>query len=610
MGKRVGILTRGVTLSVIGAAAGLTGLGLLGASLAQEAAANDVSSAQTPSQEASAAANPADAGAVDESAPVPVETVVLGEPIEAAPLASDAFSIGGLKPGQGEFPANLWSGANVDQLAFLFERAPNRPVAPAMGALARRVLLSSGSAPEDATPALHEQKLIAAMNAGFVSEATTIAGLSATRYSQTLASSALYQGDAETACAIAERDNTGRRDRFWVKLRVLCYALAGERNAADLTYNVLAERQALSEADQAYLQAALAFASGVEPKEPVAPIESALHIAIASKISAPLSPEILHSASGGVLASLVAHENVDLATRIAATRAAIAMGAAPASQLRPLLEAAEFSVAELGGVRQAMQSKADDPLTDALAFQALSAMSAPEFARDRAVLVGSVISEAISFDAAFARALLYADDIKSFDGLLVDPDTASGFALSMMAVGDRAAAGQWLGMMLGDNGSIVDLSEAQADQFVSRLLLLSVLDPQGASTLAERAGVVLDRDDGLIGADFVQLAEGELANIVDAAFVASADDIRGQAGLIALAVAGPAMSGSAVEGVVFDRVLDVLDDPALKDRLEFELRWAAQYASLAHASLSGVSGSPQRTADGGIPTPSRKPRAR
>lgn len=537
--------------------------------------------------------------------PASVESLDLGDPVETTTLASDAFSIRVLEEDEGALDPSLWRGARADQVSFLFDQAPKGSELPSVNALARRVFLSGGDAPTGADVALHEKKLLTMIDAGLLDDARSIAGLSAVPYDKANATLALYSGDVATACSRASRVTSADRDLFWVKLRVLCYVASGERNAADLTFNVLTERDALSTSEKAYLQAAISQAVPVSE-----PVTNALTLAIANGIDGGISPAMIVDAPGGVIVAIAQNENAALATRITAARTGVAMGILPATILPPLLQAVELSVVELGNVRNALQARPDDPTTDALVYQAVSEMSAPEFARDKAALIADTISAARSFEVVYARSKVYASDIEQMEGLLASPEMAAAFALSSAVNGDREAAFVWLSGMLGDAGSIVNLSEAQAASFVEKVTLFANLDGVAAAALAERAGVILGEDKYAALLKHIPMDDGKLAQVIDAAFDANASQSVGQAGLVALVVADQASFGGKVEGVVLDRALSILDVPTLRNQIAFERALATRYRHIAPQAPAAAARDDEVVEEGGIRTPRIKPRGR
>lgn len=537
-------------------------------------------------------------------------------PVEATPLARDAFATGLLSRSEGALAPDLWRGARPETLAVLLDLAPPRPASPAIGEAMRRVLLSAGETPPGATSALGGRKLLALARAGFIEEARTIASLSNAprgdpHVGRALAVADLLEGRPEEACRRNAGLSSGRDEIFWVKLRVLCYALAGERDAAELTFDILRERGAVEPADEPFL---LALTTGAAPKTPPAP-ENALHLAALRQLGLPLAPELLAVADAGVLKAVARDENLDIATRAAAAQKAAAMGVMSREALAAVYAAASVDVAEIAQAPERARARPDDPMTDILLYKSVSQMSAPEFLRDKAARIALALEAARSFPRAYAASLLYADDIRALEGAIVAPSEAAAFALARMAAGDGESAAGWLSAMLGTDG-LAGLTEEQAMAFIDLTSLLAALDPAAARRIADRAGVVLDDPmararAAWAGASAPRHGEPEtLAHILEAAFEAARADIPGQAGLAALAASGAASSGDPLAGVIVAQSLRAAGLESLRRRLAFETAWKARFAAAAPAAEApGTAAAEPAESDDGI-TPRLKPRRR
>lgn len=509
--------------------------------------------------------------------------IALPEAVETAPLARDAFSTGVLDRASGALAPTLWDGADPQVIDYLLTLAPTRPSTPSVGEAMRRMLLSPGSAPQGAPPSLGGKKLLALARAGFFEEARTVASLSNAGRGdpwtgQALAVADLLEGNTQAACRRGANLASGRDAPFWVKLRVFCYAEAGEQDAADLTLNILREQGLLSEADIAFLTA---VAIGAASKAPLAP-ETPLQFAVARSLGLPIAPGLIVNAYGGVLAAIARDETFDVATRIAAAERAVAMGVAGPEILSGLFESVAFDLPELANAATAARQRPGDPLTDALLYQSVQEMSAPEFIRDKAQRIATALGVADAFHRAYALSVLYADDIKALEGVLVAPQEAQRFAAARMAAGDAVGAAQWLRAMVGEGASVAALPEPLALAFIDQVNLLALLDPQTAAQVARAAGVSLLQGPPLAagGAEDRSADRDAVstARILEAAFDAAIDGKAGQAGLAALA-ASNITAGGEVEAVIVNRSLDVAGLGVLSRRHDFERAWAASFAA-------------------------------
>ncbi len=539
--------------------------------------------------------------------------VALPETVESAPLATDAFSTGTLDRADGALPPTLWRGSDPQKLDFLLGEAPSRPAAPSLGETMKRTLLSSGAGPDGALPSLGGKKLLALARAGFVDEARTVASISSAARDDAWTAQAsavvdLLSRESASACQRGAGLPSGRDEIFWVKLRVFCYARAGERDAADLTLNVLREQGAILPVDDQFLSAA---ATGIAPKSPL-PIVTALHYSIVRSLNLPITPTLLDKADGGVLVSVARDETLAPATRIDAAEQAVALGVIDHGVLAAIISGTSFDVTEIGNALTFARERAGDPLTDALMFQSIQEMTAPEFIRDKAQRIALALGLADSFHRAYALSLLYADEIASLEGVILSPEEAAKFATARMAVGDSVGASQWLSAMVGANESVAALPEAQAMAFIERVNLLVILDPQSAARIARSAGVSLLSEER----PYVPSAKGHadpttMARILEAAFDAVEGDRAGQAGLAAIAASNGSVAGGEIEAVVIDQSLAAAGLGALRRRHDFEQAWSAMYAAAefnALPLLPSAGGQAQSDEEGGL-TPRLKPQS-
>jgi len=525
------------------------------------------------------------------SAPFAIAQIAPPDQVETAQLPTDAFAIGALSPAEGALPSTLWDGSDPQTLEFLMTHAPSRPVSPSVGIAMRRILLSPGSKPLGAGPSLGGKKLLALARAGFVNEAQTVASLATAGKSDLAVAEAeatinLLNGETQAACRRGSSLTAGRESIFWVKLRAFCYGQAGEFDAFDLTMNLLREQGQLTPADETLL---LATVTKSAPKG-TPDIQTALHLAAARAAGLPINRENIASADGGVVNSLMSDAKQDMALRIDAAEQALAMGAASVSDLTKLMNGASFEVAEVAAARDLAAARPNDPLADALLYQSVGAMTAPEFVRDKAQRISLALGRADSFHRAYALALLYSDELEALDGVLVAPSEAANFARARMAMGDSVGAGHWLTAMVGADQSVGALPEDLAGEFIDAVNLLALLDPQTASRIARGAGVsvlsepaIADHSSGFNDDPAVT------ARILEAAFDAVAGEKMGQAGLAAIASSS---NDNAVTAVIVSEGLDAAGMPELDRRHKFERAWAATFWNGAATSDAGVTATP------------------
>ncbi|MBI1366141.1 MAG: hypothetical protein GC153_09335 [Alphaproteobacteria bacterium] len=480
--------------------------------------------------------------------------------------------------------------------------------------------MSSGDAPTGAKPALGGLKLVVLARAGFADEARTIASLSNAPRSEPTVAEALATADLlDGATADACRRNadlaSGRAEPFWVKLRLVCYALAGQRDAADLTFSLLRDQGVLTGGEAALFSA---LVTGAPPKATPAP-QTAIDLAALRQLRLPLAPGLLGSADAGVLKAIANDANFDPATRVAAAESALAAGAMKPGDLQVLFAGFKLDLTDLSSAAEKANARPDDPMSDVILYQAVQQMTAPEFLRDKAERIAEALTIADSFPRAYAAAVLYSEDIVSLEGAVLPAREAARFAVARMAVGDGDGAARWLFAMLG-SGGLKALDQPLAMDVIALTNLLAVLDPISARAVAEAAGVSLDEQEGGNGAPPAPGGGDDgraIARIVDAAFDAAIGDVPGQAGLAALAMSDETAPADPVAAAVISQSLRAAGFNELRRRVEFESAWRARFAAIAPAAPPAPPAAPgpepaaraqKAEAASGGPTPRLKPK--
>lgn len=426
--------------------------------------------------------------------------LVLPPAIETRSLTANAFETGTLDARDGAMAPELWVDTDPETIAFLLDQAPARPAAPAMGAALARVLLSPGRSPVTDDRAVNDRlggkKLLALINAGFIGETRTIVSLSDAPANdpatgKALATADLATGAVDAACARGAQLEDGRNAPFWVKVRAFCYAVAGERDAADLTYGLLRDRGLLTERDERFLGG---FVIGLTPTKPLQP-RTALELAIARAMDQPLAAGLAAQADGAVVRAVTLNESLDATVRIHAARTALGMGIMSARDYAALLSGVALNDAERSDPARLLTQSPDNPRTEAALYQGVAAMAAPEFLRDKAALIASSLRALArpntGFDIRFARYQLFAPEIANLEGALVPAQDAAVFARARLAVGDGAGAGRWLFAMLGEQ-PVTALGDTLGREFVTLTQDLAILDPATAALVADRAQIALD----------------------------------------------------------------------------------------------------------------------
>ncbi|MEL7016476.1 MAG: hypothetical protein AAFR72_06065 [Pseudomonadota bacterium] len=582
-------------------------------------------------------------GSASMGAPRAAAQQILLPTIETRSLTANAFETGTLDPRDGAMAPELWVGSDPDTLSFLLDQVPNQPSAPALGTVLRRVLLSPGRSPVTDDRAvidrLSGQKLLALINAGFIADTRTLVSLSDAPANdpatgQALATADLATGVVDAACRRGAQLQAGRDAPYWVKLRAFCYAVAGERDAADLTYGLLRDRGLLTERDEQFLGG---FVIGLTPDKPLQP-RTALELAITRALDQPLAAGLAAEAHGVVVRAVTLDEALDPAIRIHAARRALGMGMIEPSIYAALLSGVPLNVAERIDPAGLLIQSPNSPRTEAALYQQVQAMAAPEFLRDKASLIANALraperSVGASggraggdFDTVFARHQLYAGEIANLEGALVSPEDAAVFARARLAVGDSAGAGRWLFTMLGEQ-SVTNLGERLGREFVTLTQDLAILDPAVAALVADRAQIEVDapfanttnKTPSAGAQNTATSAIHHQVRIVEAVFDAAmgaapttGEGTRkktGQAALAALAMTRQAAL-SPVERVVAEQAIDMAGLGDLRRQWQLQTIWQRRWGNAAVPAPYGrasAAQSPRQTDDQGL-SPRVKPR--
>jgi hypothetical protein len=168
--------------------------------------------------------------------------------VEVTPLAApDYFSLGSRDTG---LPADIWRGSSGETATALIPAIGTRPLTPAAGDLAWRLMAVATVGPEGAgrDPEVAGARIRALLALGRPREAWAAAERAGNlpthpALAQAVAETALIIGDDDRACRIAEQLSVGRGELYWLRLRAYCEARAGEGVMAQLTLTLASEKQ-------------------------------------------------------------------------------------------------------------------------------------------------------------------------------------------------------------------------------------------------------------------------------------------------------------------------------------------------------------------------------
>lgn len=310
----------------------------------------------------------------------------------------DPSGAGLLDPADGGLSPNLWRGSARSTIEDGVAALPNAPRSPAMQTLMRRLLLTSAAPPSgDGSPdqsllALRLNKLIAN---GWTAEAAALAS-SAPRDDnaahQALAEAMLLQGKPIDACGEPTIMRQSSNDPYWLKMRTFCFLVTGDVQSAQLTLDVMRERQI---SDDAFYALAAQKIEKTEAKVAALSRPTGLHVALAHLAGARLPVSIVDS--GWVPGyRLFAGATGDRELQLAAAERAAAAGLVQIDQLRAVYDTQQFTVDQLDDPEEAAL-KLSGPKANALFYQAIEKRTIPA-----------------ARASAFSAALLRADAQNSF----------------------------------------------------------------------------------------------------------------------------------------------------------------------------------------------------
>jgi hypothetical protein len=348
--------------------------------------------------------------------------------IESGSLAElDPWAVGAIRRDRA-LPRELWAQSDPAALSLLFDRITPNIGSPAGAGLARQALLSPATAPAGDTIVAARKRYEALARLGLADEIVSM--VSGSGEAKRDAGIALYatqadlaRGRLSDACRRAAGIEAEAPPPFVLRLRALCAAAGGERDAADLALDVARAARA----EDPWLSSVVATLNGSPPaRAAVARYDTSLNTAasLAAKLRAPPQNALLN-ASAFALAMVARDENAAPTLRAEAAGKALRQNTIPPDAARAALRA-------LSGQRGA------GPLTVAVAEADAAAN-----AYARAVAVDSALQRSKPHVAFAATARLLASDIAA---LPVDPGTAPAaatFVRAALALGDRATAERW-----------------------------------------------------------------------------------------------------------------------------------------------------------------------
>lgn len=428
----------------------------------------------------------------------------------------DLFSTPAAQTGLG---ADLWKDTAPDIARDVLPKLATRPLSPAFGDLAHRVLATGANGPVGIgnDPDMGGARALALIALGdaagadaILDRAPGVAGNAS--LSMAAAEAALIKGDDDKACRISDALTVDRGAGYWLRLRAYCQIWAGQIDSAQLTFS-LAQQQT-KDADYARLMTALI--SGLGNPGP-ANLRNGVNYALSRKLN--LDIQAAANTASPALKSVI-RPRADLSAMgsgadLTATETSDLAFLRQAKGVTAFVEAAKTSSASIAAL-----ARADAPLRDPVLFAraALAAGDLPTTQLIRSRLTQDQIPGATITDLALLDAMISAasgkPDSQTLDRLIERgaqngaKSPAQPAALLLESLGGTMgpeARGQFANFDVGKLSSatrlvLIDEAAAAGRKGEAALLALSIAVDAGAPGPgpADRAGIAR----GLLRAGF------------------------------------------------------------------------------------------------------------
>jgi len=384
----------------------------------------------------------------------PPPTQVPAPPPRAAPSRSDLpvqvdrlsavdpDSVGLLGDGDGGLGVDLWRGTSRALAANLIQSLPAPLESAAMRALARRLLLTTATAPNgkpaDGPLLLARARKLTELGIPSASVDLVRAAPAAAmdeRLAQVEVEGLFFGNDNSGACARVR--GIDDKELYWQQALAFCLALAGEGEKAAMIADLLRERG--SEAPPSFF--ALMEAIGGDKNVKVEPSgePSALALSMMRVANRKLPDPVARSERAAVLRVVALSPNAELGTRLMAAERAEALGAITAGELAEIDAAVPFTPEEMSNATSVAEAQWG-PRGRALLLRAALAQNAP-VARIPILARAFALGREKSEIAAVRRVMA-----PSLSGIEPSQDTLSVAAdagATLYALGRVKDAGAW-----------------------------------------------------------------------------------------------------------------------------------------------------------------------
>lgn len=279
--------------------------------------------------------------------------------------AIDADSVGLLDADQGGFGTNMWQGTSRSLIERLVPKIPAPLSSPVIRDLARRLLLSSASAPgveagsgraRLSLVALRARKLVALGDIGAVSSLLKVASVKLDNeiLARVQSDSAFLGNDNSGACKQIRGLIRQFQGSYWQKGLAFCQALAGQHAVAALGADLLREQG--HQDDQAFY---ILLKSLVGDKTAVVgnlANPTPLHLAMMRAARQKLPVDVVTSKNAAILRTVALSPNASMDVRLAAAEQAEAMGALETGALAKLYASINFTPDQLSNALSGAES--------------------------------------------------------------------------------------------------------------------------------------------------------------------------------------------------------------------------------------------------------------
>lgn len=406
--------------------------------------------------------------------------------IEQGSLAElDPWAVGAVSRDQA-LPRDLWRQSDPTALGLLFDRVTTNIGSPAGARLARQALLSPSQAPPGDTIIAARKRYEALARLGLADEIVSmVSGSGEAKRDPGIVLYAtqadLARGRLNDACRRAEGINADTPPPFVLRLRALCVAAAGEKEAADLALEVARA----AGANDVWFNSVIATINGVPPaRAAVARYDTSLNAAasLAAKLRAPPQNGLLN-ASAFALSMVARDENATPALRVQAAAKALRQ-----NTITPTI--ARAAVRGQGAVRGA-----------AVVASAVDEVEAAANPYAQALAIESGLKRAKPHGEFAAMARLFAPEIANMRADVGTAPAAATFTRAALATGDYRTAQTW---------------RAAADLAPANVPLLTILDLALAAGANDTTNVAAfaDRRIELAGPAGARLASRDLRALV------------------------------------------------------------------------------------------------